>query len=100
MKNLFFFLAISLSSLSAMACMNPEAQFTGVISEVQKYEYNHFLDRCFYKIKFIDYKASDVCGLDEAVSAEAEFYDQTCALTVGTQVSGYLVIKDGVVVID
>jgi uncharacterized protein YdbL (DUF1318 family) len=100
MKNLFLLLAISLSSFSALACSTPEAQFKGVVSEVQTYEYNHYLNRCFYKIKFTEYKESMVCGLDEAVASETEFYDPTCALTVGTQVSGYLSAKDGVVVVD
>jgi hypothetical protein len=100
MKNLFFAMAFSLSSYSAVACSNPEAQFTGVVTSVEKYETYHYITECFYKVKFTDFKASSVCPLDEEVAVAAEFSNPTCDLKEGAQVSGYLVVKNGEVIIN
>lgn len=101
MKNLVLTLALTLSAANTMAaCSNPEAQFVGVVSETKKSEYYQVLEQCFFKIQFTDYKASGVCPLDEATATEAWYEDATCNLHHGSSVSGYLVVKDGEIVIE
>ena len=83
--------AFVLSANAALACTNPEAQFMGVVTD-----YNN----CSFKIKFIDYRESAVCGLDEEEAASTTFNDVSCSLKDNDQVSGYLIVEDGKVVID
>lgn len=96
MKSFFLTLAVALSAQTASAafCPKPEAQFRGVISEVQS------TNECTFKIAFTDYAESEVCPLDVSLASSTKFSDPTCSLTVGTELSGYLIIKNGAVVID
>lgn len=96
MKSLMLTLAIALSAQTASAayCAKPEAQFRGVVSEVES------TNGCSFKIAFAEYAESEVCGLDISLASSTKYSDPTCSLSVGTEISGYLVVKNGVVVID
>lgn len=83
--------AFILSSQVTLACTSPEAQFMGVVTD-----YNN----CSFKIKFTEYRASSVCGLDVEEAASTTFNDVSCSLKDNDQVSGYLIVEDGKVVID
>jgi hypothetical protein len=83
--------AFVLSANAALACTKPEAQFIGVVTD-----YNN----CSFKIKFTDYKESMACALDIEEAASTTFNDASCSLKDNDQVSGYLVVQDGKVVID
>ena len=100
MKSLLLTIAVTLFAHSAFACEKPEAQFKGIVSQVQTYDYYENIDECFYKIKFTEFTGSNVCAIDEVKASTTEFYDSSCSLKVGTPVSGYLVEVNGVVVID
>lgn len=80
-----------LSTHAALACSNPEAQFQGVVTD-----YNN----CSFKIRFTEYKESILCALDIEEAAYTTFNDASCSLKNNDQVSGYLIVKDGKVVID
>ena len=83
--------AFVLSTHAALSCTNPEAQFIGVVTD-----YNN----CSFKIKFTDYRASSVCALDAEEAASTTFNDVSCSLKDNDQLSGYLIVEDGKVIID
>ena len=100
MKNLFLSLGLLVAANSALACSNPEAQFVGTVTNHQEYTSYEVLVECYYSVKFSEYKESGVCALDEQEASKAVFFDATCSLKDGDQVSGYLVVKDGEIAID
>lgn len=91
MKLALMTFAFVLNTHAALACTNPEAQYTGVVTDVVN---------CTFKIKFKTYNPSMTCGLDIEEAVATTFNDVSCSLKEKDQVAGYLVIKDGLVVID
>ena len=100
MKKILLTMTVILFAHNNYACEKAEAQFIGIVSQVQTYEHYENIDECFYKIKFTEFAESNVCAIDEVKASTTEFYDSSCSLKVGTPVSGYLVEVNGVVVID
>lgn len=99
MKNLVLAIGFLFSAGSALAC-NPEAQFIGTVTEYSKDRLDQNVIECSFKIEFNDYKESGVCPLSYSDAATTRFADTSCSLKNGDQVSGYLIVKDGQVVIE
>lgn len=99
MKNLVIAIGFLFSAGAALAC-NPEAQFIGKVTEYSKDRLDQNVIECSFKIDFTDYKESGVCPLSYGEASEARFADTSCSLKNGDEVSGYLIVKDGQVVID
>ena len=99
MKNLVFAIGFLFNAGVALAC-SPEAQFIGTVTEYKKERVDQNIFDCSYKINFRDYRASGVCPLDYSAAAETTFIDESCSLKDNDFVSGYLIVKDGQIVID
>ncbi len=99
MKNLVIAIGFLFSAGAALAC-NPEAQFIGKVTEYSKERLDQNVIECSFKINFTDYKESGVCPLSYYEASETRFADTSCSLKNGDQVSGYLIVKDGQVVIE
>ncbi len=100
MKVILFAVAFLVSAQSVLACSNPEAQFIGKVTEYKKVGVDQYLYDCSFKIDFTSYQASGVCPLDSAEASNTEFVDANCELKNGDEVSGYLVVKNGQIVIE
>ncbi len=99
MKNLVLAIGFLFSAGTALAC-NPEAQFIGKVTEYSKDHLDQNVVECSFKIKFTDYKESIVCPLSFYEAEETRFVDTSCGLKNDDQVSGYLIVKDGQIVIE
>lgn len=93
---------VTITSIQAFECSKNEAQFIGSVKESWISYDDHGVKECAVKIQFSDYKDSVICPIGYDVAAEAEILDLNCSLNlqVGSPVSGYLVEKNGVIVID
>ncbi len=100
MKTIFLALAFLVSAQSVLACSNPEAQFIGKVTEYKKVGIDQYNYDCSFKIDFTSYQASGVCPLDSVEASQTEFIDTQCSLKNGDEVSGYLVVKNGQIVIE
>lgn len=96
------------TSAMAFDCVQTEAQFFGQVSDLFEYSDDYAQTGvCSFRIKFDvnQYRENQVCPLDIQEAQAATFtYDlreQTCPVSFnGQEISGYLVKKDGVVVIE
>lgn len=115
MKNFILISFLALASTSFAAdCVQPEAQFKGVVTSFYDYQDDYAqIGECHFKIaiKMEDYQPSQVpgCGLDYSEVLNTTFsYDYyhsagvfSCPVSrEGEELSGYLVKKDGVISID
>ena len=87
MKNLFIVCAFLFSATAALACDLPEAQFIGKVADYSKSD-------CSYKISFVEYNESGVCGLHMDDADYVYFTDASCSLKNGDEVSGFLIMRE------
>jgi len=103
MKSMMALLALGLAvSANAFECKQNEAQFIGKVKELRVERIDQGIRDCFYKIDFLDYKLHALCPLHESKAANTELVDYDCSMGLenGSDISGYLVEKDGEVFLD
>lgn len=82
------------------ACVQQEAQFIGSVVSHKKEAVDQYIVDCSFEIDYSMFNVSRTCPLVIGEVSGLRFSDRDCALKNGDQVSGVLVKKDGVVVIE
>lgn len=103
MKTMITMLALAfIGSVGAFECKQNEAQFIGKVKDLRVERIDQGIRDCFYKIEFSRYDISQICPLDEAKASSVEYVDYDCKLGLenGQEISGYLVEKDGYVIVE
>ena len=98
MKTIIVLASLFVAQMS-LACLQQEAQFIGHVKNFQKEKDEHLVS-CSYEIEYTMFNSSIVCPLFIGDVSELRFADESCQKQNGEQVSGVLVKKDDVVVIE
>jgi hypothetical protein len=83
-------------------CSQNEAQFIGTVKDViHDYMAGDGIVRCSFEIEFLDFKSSGICPLSELDATQTRYNAPSCdGLVEGSEISGYLIQKNGDVYIE
>jgi hypothetical protein len=98
MKTIIVLASLFVAQMS-LACLQQEAQFIGHVKNFQSEKVGQKVT-CSYEIEYKMFNSSYVCPLWIGEVSDLRFADETCQKQNGEQVSGVLVKKDDVVVIE
>lgn len=84
-------------SSADIACDQYEAQFSGVVTEVNQKRSTNGEVVCRFKAQALTYNVSWVCPLPLVTLNLNYVVDSNCSKSVGDEVSGILVLRDGVI---
>jgi hypothetical protein len=99
MKQFIMIAVFSLSSF-ALACPHQEGQFIGTVKNYQKVGVDQYLYDCSFEVELSYFRPSFVCPLHPGEVSAFRIEDTQCSLKEGEQISGVLVLKDGVLTIE
>lgn len=103
MKTVVAFIAmITISNVFAYECSKNEAQFIGTVKDYWVSYDDHGIQDCSVTVEFSDYRDSFLCPIGYEVAAQSEILVENCSqkFVKGQPISGYLVEKNGVIVLD
>lgn len=89
-------LLISASAAAAEQCQQEEAQFRGTVTDVQE----SGTDACTYRIDYSDLISSAACPMNEEHAWLSRLVSSPCTVKEDDDISGYLIFKDGILVIE
>lgn len=90
-------LITAVSASNAFACQE-EAQFIGKVKNQHLIGFTEGQHVCAYQIEFSRFNPNMTCELSDSDASTTKFIDIGCKKRNGSDASGYLVRKDGVIV--
>ena len=99
MKNLIC-IATLIFAAQAFSCEQYEAEFIGKVKNQVSIARSESITECFYEVEYSLFNASYICPLDIDVVSTNKFQDYNCSLKNGDQVSGVLVLKNNVLIVE
>lgn len=99
MRSVLFFFLMTLASAS-WGCPQQEGQFFGIVRDHQNLKQSQGSSRCSFELELTSFQSSFVCPLFPGEVSTLRIEDPQCQLREGDQLSGILVLKNGILTIE